>query len=87
LGFSIEGSKQVLTLTRRGARLCAGRLGRSYLTLKSNEFARLMLGHSDVSEAVAQERIIPSTQTALETAQALFPRVPLWRPTWDDLPA
>jgi hypothetical protein len=87
LGFFIEGAKQILTINRRGARLSAGRLGRSYLALKWNEFTRLLLGHNDVAEAVSQERIIPSTQIALETAQALFPRLPLWRPVWDELPA
>jgi predicted acetyltransferase len=84
LGFYVDGAKHTLTVTRRGARLGAGRLGRSYLALKGNEFTRLLLGHNDVIEPVEQERIVPSTQIALETARALFPRLPQWRPTWDE---
>jgi hypothetical protein len=87
LGFAVGGQKHLLTVTRRTARLSRGRLGRSYLTLKENEFTRLLLGHGDVAEAAAGERIVPSTQTAIEVAQVLFSRQPLWRPSWDDLPA
>jgi hypothetical protein len=84
LGFSIDGARQVLTITRSGVRLSQGRLGRSYLALKDNEFTRLLLGHNDVKESVEQGRIIASTQIAVDTARALFPRLPLWRPKWDD---
>ncbi len=87
LGFSVDGQKHVLTVTRRTARLERGRLGRSYLSLGENEFTRLLLGHGDLAEASAQERVIASTQTAIEVAQILFPKQPLWRPSWDDLPA
>jgi predicted acetyltransferase len=84
LGLFVNGVKRTLTVTRRGARLSTGRLGRSYLALKENEFTRLLLGHNDIREPVEQERIVPSTQIALETARGLCPRVPLWRPTWDE---
>ncbi|MEX2141472.1 MAG: GNAT family N-acetyltransferase [Pirellulales bacterium] len=87
LGLFIEGTRQVLTVTRRGVRLSSGRLGRSYLALKDNEFTRMLLGHNDIAESVQQGRIIPSTQIALETAGELFPRLPLWRPKWDDAQA
>jgi GNAT superfamily N-acetyltransferase len=87
LGLFIEGTKHMLAVTGRSARLTMGKLGRSYLALKWNECQRLLLGHNDVAEAVRQERIVPSTQIALETAQSLFPRLPLWRPRWDELPA
>jgi predicted acetyltransferase len=84
LGLFVDGVKHTLTVTRRGAKLATGRLGRSYLALKGNEFTRLLLGHNEVTVPVEQERIVPSTQIALETARALFPRLPLWRPTWDE---
>ena len=87
LGLFVEGAKHALTITRSGVSLGSGRLGRSYLAMKWNELTRLFLGHSDVAEAVAQERIIPSTQIALDTAKALFPRLPLWRPMWDEMRA
>jgi hypothetical protein len=87
LGLFVEGTKHMLSVSGRSAKLTAGKLGRSYLALRWNECQRLLLGHNDVAEAVRQERIVPSTQIALETAQALFPRLPLWRPRWDEMPA
>jgi predicted acetyltransferase len=87
LGLLVDGVKDALVVTRRTARLTHGRLGRSYVIAKRNEFTRLLLGHNDAAESAQQERLVPSTQIALETARALFPRLPLWRPTWDEMPA
>lgn len=87
LGFATEGRKRLFSVSKRGARWTEGRLGRSYLTLTETELTRLLMGHGDLAEAVAQGRIAPSTQTALAIAEAIFPRLPLWQPSWDDLPA
>jgi hypothetical protein len=46
-----------------------------------------VLGQGDPHEAVAAGRMEPSTQVALKLASQLFPRLPLWCPMWDDLPA
>jgi hypothetical protein len=64
-----------------------GALGRSYLTLNRDEFTRLALGHYAVHDMMAEDRIQASTQVAVELAAALFPKLPFWRPPWDDLPA
>ena len=64
-----------------------GRVGRSYLTLSDDELARLLLGQSDPIEAAAAGRLQASTQVAQKLAMQLFPRMPLWCPMWDDLPA
>ncbi len=87
LGLIVGEEKHLLTVSGRGVRWAAGRLGRNYLTCNRAEFTRLVLGHSDPAEAIAQNRLTASTQTALQAASALFPRVPLWRPPWDDLTA
>ena len=71
----------------RQATVHRGRIGRSYLTIADEELARLLLGQSDPHEAVAAGRMDPSTQVALKFAAQLFPRLPLWCPMWDDLPA
>lgn len=65
----------------------AGRVGRSYLRLDDSELTRLLLNQCDPSEAAASGRLSASTQIALRFADMLFPRVPLWAPMWDDLPA
>ncbi|HZZ73649.1 MAG TPA: GNAT family N-acetyltransferase [Pirellulales bacterium] len=87
LGLLSGGARWQVVVSSRGVKFLRGKLGRSYLALNPCELARLFLGHLDLPEAAAQNRVEPSTQTALETAAALFPRLPLWRPLWDDLPA
>lgn len=85
LGLLVEGEKYRLALTRRGVRVQAGKLGRSYLSLNVAEFTRLALGHYDPEESAQAGRLQPSTRVALQTASALFPRLPLWRPPLDAL--
>jgi hypothetical protein len=65
----------------------SGRVGRSYLKLVDAELARLLLSQCDPLEAAAAGRLEPSTQIALKLATQIFPRVPLWCPMWDDMPA
>ena len=64
-----------------------GRVGRSYLRLADDELARLLLGQCDPVEAVARGTMETSTQMAQKLAGVLFPRLPLWCPVWDDVPA
>jgi hypothetical protein len=87
LGLVVSGQKLRLVYTRRGFRARSGTPGRSYLTMNRDEFTRLMFGHNSVRESVGDGRIRASTQTAVEIAAALFPKLPFWRPPWDDLPA
>ncbi len=87
LGLLFDEEKLHLTATRRSVKLSRGKLGRSYLQLNLPEFTRLVLGHLDVSEAVASGRVRASTRHAVEVAEALFPRLPFWRSPWDDLAA
>lgn len=85
LGLLIGDEKYLLTVGRRGTRLVSGRLSRNYIACSSTELTRLALGHSDPAEAAAGGRLTASTQLALESAKVLFPRVPMWQPSWDDL--
>jgi predicted acetyltransferase len=87
LGLCIDGAKWSLVYTRRGIRVRGGSLGRSYLKMNRAEFTRLVLGHGSVRETAFAGRIQPSTQTALDLAEVLFPRLPLWRGVWDELAA
>lgn len=93
LGLDAPGFRgSIVVPERRGgaapqAVVHPGRLGRSYLRLSEAELARLLLGQCDPAEAVAAGRMEPSTQMAQRLAGQLFPRVPLWCPMWDDLPA
>jgi predicted acetyltransferase len=87
LGLHVGEQKYRLSLGRRGVQFGAGRLGRNYISCNRAELTRLMMGHSDPVEAAALNRLTPSTQVALQLASTLFPRLPLWRPSWDDLSA
>lgn len=71
----------------RQATVHPGRVGRSYLKLSDDEIGRLLLGQCDPGEAAAAGRLEASTQVAQKLAAQLFPRMPLWCPMWDDLPA
>lgn len=83
----VDGQKYRLVLSRRSAKVVPGKLGRSYIKLSSRELTPLLLGHGDIDDYVEQGRIHCSTTVAQETARILLPRLPLWLPPWDDLPA
>jgi predicted N-acetyltransferase YhbS len=85
LGLLIEGHKLRIDISRRGVKVARGKLGRSYLSGNIAEFTRLVLGHLDLDDAVAAGRLETSTRLALQTAAALFPRLPLWRSPLDDM--
>ncbi len=87
LGLSVGKSKWRLVYTNRGMRIRTGPLGRNYLTMNQAEFTRLVLGHGNVHETADAGRISASTQASLDLAGALFPKLPRWCPSLDDLPA
>ncbi len=87
LGLFVDKEKYRLRVSRRSVELIPGTLGRSYLKCSLYELNQLLLGHLDVRSAVESGRLGVSTRVALEMADALFPRLPFWRPPWDDLAA
>jgi GNAT superfamily N-acetyltransferase len=87
LGLHIDGARYTLEVRSRSAKIKPGRSCRSYLELSSADLTQLLLGHLDVHVAVAAQRIAAATRVAVELACVLFPKLPLWRPPWDELPA
>ncbi|MFM7035550.1 MAG: GNAT family N-acetyltransferase [Planctomycetia bacterium] len=87
LGLDAPGFRGSIIVADGSATVHAGRVGRSYLRLSDEELARLMLNQCDPLEATAAGRLTPSTQMAQKLASQLFPRLPLWLPMWDDVPA
>ena len=87
LGFETPTFRGSLVMSKGTANVHTGRVGRSYLRLSHDEFARLVLGQCDAAEAAAAGRLAASTQIAQKFAMQVFPRTPLWCPMWDDLPA
>ena len=87
LGLDAPNFRGSIIVADGKATVHAGRVGRSYLRLSADELTRLLLGQCDPQEAAAAGRLESSTQVAQKLAAQLFPRVPLWCPMWDDLPA
>jgi GNAT superfamily N-acetyltransferase len=87
LGLLVNEEKYRLVVSRRQVQFMPGAVGRSYLRCTSYDIAQLLLGHLDIHEALSTGRLTASTGVAAELAAALFPRLPLWRPPWDELPA
>ncbi len=87
IGCLLNDEKYRLVISRRNVQLIQGTLGRSYLRCSRYDMAQLLLGHVDVRDAIAVGRLAVSTRIAHEMAAALLPRLPFWRPPWDDMPA
>ncbi len=74
-----------LTISRRSVKVSRDKPGRGVLRFNEAEFTRLLLGHTDVDEAVAQGRIHASNHAAQAIGRVLFEPQPLWRPPLDEL--
>ncbi|MFP6668411.1 MAG: hypothetical protein VB876_13915 [Pirellulales bacterium] len=85
LGIQVSAEKRQLNLTESAADLIDGRLGRSYVSCDRATWNQLRLGYCDAECALADGSLAASTTLAADMAQTLFPKVPLWRPPWDDL--
>ncbi len=85
LGLVLDGQKLSLKINRRGVRITNDKIGRSHLTCNIADFTRLVMGHMNIEEALESGRIEASTQVATQIAAALFPALPLWRPSMDEL--
>jgi len=87
LGLAVDQKKYQIEVGPVGAKVLSQRLGRSYLRLNVADFTRLVLGQLDWNEAIADRRLEASTSVARRIGCALFPRLPFWRPPFDDLQA
>ena len=87
LGIDSASFRGSIIVADGKATVHAGRVGRSYLRLAEDELARLLLNQCDPAEAAEAGRLESSTQMAQKLASQLFPRMPLWCPMWDDVPA
>ncbi len=87
LGLAIDNRKYRLEITPRECQVVARSIGRSYLTMNASDFTRLMLGRLDWRRADHRRCVEPSTQIALQARRILFPRLPLWWSSLEDLPA
>jgi predicted acetyltransferase len=87
LGLVVGEERMQIGVTRRSAKLVAGKTGRSYLECSTAALTRLLLGHARIADEQTSGRIVASTRVATQTAAALFPPQWLWFPPLDHLPA
>ncbi len=86
LGLLVDGRRYQVEIAGSG-RVTANTLGRSYLRLNVADLTRLVLGQLDWDRALEEGRVVPSSGLAREAGRVLFPPLPFWRPTLDDLRA
>jgi predicted N-acetyltransferase YhbS len=87
LGLLLGNGKYRLLIGRRKVEMVSGKIGRSYIKCTAQDFTKLLLGHIETHEAIETGRLQASTRVAEQTAAVLFPRIPFWRPPWDELTA
>ncbi len=60
---------------------------KTWIELDNATAGQLMLGHISPHEAQVEGLLKASDPAALELAATLFPELPFWRPTWEDVTA
>jgi GNAT superfamily N-acetyltransferase len=87
LGFLVNDRRWLLRLESSKSRVEPDKLGRRYLTLSPAALVRLVMGHTGIERAMAEDGVDPSTSTAVDTARLLFPVRPIWRSPLDSATA
>jgi len=87
LGFTVDEHRWLLHIDSKGSSVEADKLSRRHLSLPSAAFVRLVMGHSGIDRALAEDGGETSTATAIDAARALFPIRPIWRSPLDSATA
>jgi GNAT superfamily N-acetyltransferase len=89
LGIQVDDARCLIRAAESKSRskVEPDKLGRRYLTLSRGAFARLVMGHSGIERAIAEDGVEASTATAIEAAKILFPVSPIWRSPLDSATA
>ena len=87
LGLTVGDRRWLLHVEAGKSRVEPDKLSRRHLTLTAPALVRLLMGQTDVDQAVDEDGVESSTGTALDTARILFPRRPVWRSPLDALTA
>ena len=89
LGLTVGDRRWMLHVegTAARSRVEPDKLSRRHLTLSPAAFVRLVMGHSGVDAASAEDGFESSTGTALDAARVLFPTRPIWRSPLDSATA
>ncbi|MGO9597007.1 MAG: enhanced intracellular survival protein Eis [Isosphaeraceae bacterium] len=83
MGITTEDHRWLIHIEGKNSRVEPDKLSRRHLTLTPPVLVRLLMGHTSVVDAVAEEGFAASTATALDVARVLFPAQPIWRSPLD----
>jgi predicted N-acetyltransferase YhbS len=87
LGLTVGERRWMLHVESARSRVEPDKLSRRHLTLSPSASVRLLMGHTGIEGAMAEERFESSTGTALDVARILFPVRPIWRSPLDSATA
>jgi predicted N-acetyltransferase YhbS len=87
LGLTVSDRRWLLHLEENRSRIEPDKLSRRHLTLTPAALVRLVMGHTGIDRAMAEDGFESSTHTALEAARILFPIRPIWRSPLDSATA
>lgn len=87
LGVTVDDHRWLIHLDQPKSRVEPDKLSRRHLTLSSAAFVRLVMGHTGIDRALAEDGAEASTTTAIDAARILFPTGPFWRSPLDSATA
>jgi len=86
LGLTVDDRRWLIHIGSN-SRVEPDKLSRRHLTLTPSALVRLLMGHSGIDQALAEEGVESSTSTGIEAARILFPVQPIWRSPLDSATA
>lgn len=87
LGLTVEDHRWLIHVAAAGARIEPDKLSRRHLSLSPAALVRLVMGHSGIDRALAEDGVESSTSTGVDVARLLFPLRPIWRSPLDSATA
>jgi predicted N-acetyltransferase YhbS len=87
LGLTVGDQRWLIHIEGKSSRVEPDKLSRRHLTLSQASFVRLVMGHTGVDAAAAEDDFTASTATALDAARILLPVQPIWRSPLDSATA
>jgi predicted N-acetyltransferase YhbS len=87
LGLTVGDSRWLLHVEAKGGTVEPDKLSRRHLTLSQAALVRLVMGHTGIDRAIAEDGVGTSTGTAVDAARILFPIQSIWRSPLDSATA
>ncbi len=87
LGLTVGDRRWMVHVEAGGGKVEPDKLSRRHLSLSQAALVRLLMGHTGIDRAIAEDGVECSTGTAVDAARVLFPIRPVWRSPLDSATA